>query len=204
MQRYRIKRTVQPTLEPITVAEALLHCRCDSNNEEAWFESTIATARHWIEDRCNMTLLTTTWQLTLDRFPCRTTASAYDRDRIELPRCPVQSVSSIAYVDEDGTTQTFAAASYSLDNAGDTDASVGPIYDGEWPDVRDQRNAVTVTYIAGYTLPGNVPPQFRHAIKLLVGHWYENREASLVGTISKEIEFSVLALVDPSNLSTLG
>lgn len=204
MQRYRLKRTVQPTLEPITVAEALQHCRADSNNEEAWFESIIATAREWVEDHCNVTLLTTTWQMSLDAFPVRCQAPALDRERIALPRCPVQSVSSITYVDEDGTTQTVSAADYSLDNASNIEASVGPVYDGEWPDTRDQRNAVVVTYVAGHTLAANVPQAFRHAIRLLVGHWNENREASLVGTISKEIEFSVMSLIEPRNLSPIG
>lgn len=205
MTRYRLKRTVQPTLEPITVAEAMAHCRLDTNSEEAWLTSAIETARQWIEDRCNVTLLTTTWALTLDAFPVRCgAASPLDTDRIILPRCPVQSVSSITYVDTDGATQTMSASDYSVDTASNIDASVGPAYGETWPTPREQRNAVVVTYVAGYTLPASVPQAFRHAMRLLVGHWYENREATVVGTISKEIEFAVESLVGPHSLTSVG
>lgn len=204
MNQYRIKRTVQPTSEPITVAEAYAHCRIDSNAEEAYVSGLISVAREWLEDRNNTTLLTTTWAMSLNRFPVRNSSDALDRNRIELPRCPVQSITSIQYVDEDGDTQTFDSGSYSFDSASNHCASVGPIYDEEWPDIREQVGAVTVTYVAGYTLAANVPPKYRHAIKLLVGHWYENRETSLVGTISKELEFTVTALVEPTNLSSIG
>jgi uncharacterized phiE125 gp8 family phage protein len=205
MEHYRIKRTVQPTSEPITVAEAYAHCRIDSNAEEAYVSTLISTAREWLEDNNNTTLLTTTWALTLDRFPVRCGAKdPLDRERIELPRCPVQSITSIAYVDEDGASQTFSAASYSLDSSSNHHASVGPVYDEEWPDIREQVGAVTVTYVAGYTLAANVPPKYRHAMKLLIGHWYENRETTLIGTISKELEFTISALVGPTNLSSVG
>jgi len=205
MSRYRLKRTTPPTLEPITVAEAMAHCRMDTNSEEAWMTSAIETARQWIEDRCNVTLLTTGWTLTLDDFPNRCgAASALDIDRIILPRCPVQSVTAITYVDTDGTTQTIDSADYTLDAASDIDASVGPAFGETWPTVRDQRNAVVVTYVAGWTLPALVPQAFRHAMRLLVGHWNENREATLTGTISKEIEFAVEALVGPHSLTSVG
>jgi hypothetical protein len=35
----------------------------------------------------------------------------------------------------------------------------------------------------------------KHAIKLLVAHWFRNREAVLVGTISKDMEKAVDALL---------
>lgn len=38
------------------------------------------------------------------------------------------------------------------------------------------------------------PVQAKRAVLLLVGHWFLNREASLKGTISKEVEFSVSSL----------
>jgi hypothetical protein len=41
-----------------------------------------------------------------------------------------------------------------------------------------------------------VPAAIRHAILMLVGHWYEARSSVLTGTISKEIEFGVKSLLD--------
>lgn len=42
---------------------------------------------------------------------------------------------------------------------------------------------------------GLVPKTAIQAMYLLIGHWYENREAVVTGTISKEIEFAVNALL---------
>lgn len=42
---------------------------------------------------------------------------------------------------------------------------------------------------------GVVPAKVRQAMKLLIGHWYEHREGVLTGTISKQIELSVHALL---------
>jgi hypothetical protein len=56
---------------------------------------------------------------------------------------------------------------------------------------------VQITYLAGYGGAANVPAPAKHAIKMLVGHWYANRESVLIGSISKELEFAVTALLSP-------
>ncbi|WP_145502061.1 head-tail connector protein [Yersinia similis] len=38
------------------------------------------------------------------------------------------------------------------------------------------------------------------AILLLIGHWYTNREAVLVGTISKQLELTVESLLQPHRI----
>ena len=204
MERYRLKSTVAPTTETHTVAEVMEHVREDSALAEAEIDAMIAAARAYVEARTNTTLLTSTWRLTLDAFPSRSHLSGLEVDRIDLYRPPVQSVSSITYVDEDGTTQTVDSGDYVLDNASDYAASVRPAYDEEWPATREQRGAVVVTYVAGYTLAANIPEHVRHALKMLVGHWYANREGVLTGTISKPIEFAVDALLGLHDVSPLG
>lgn len=41
-----------------------------------------------------------------------------------------------------------------------------------------------------------VPEPIRQAMKLLIGHWYESREAIVTGTISTALQFAVDALMD--------
>ena len=55
--------------------------------------------------------------------------------------------------------------------------------------------SVQITYLAGYGGAANVPAPVVHAIKMLVAFWYGNREAA--GSISKEVEFAVTALLSP-------
>lgn len=57
-------------------------------------------------------------------------------------------------------------------------------------------SAVDITDVgSGTSFLGLVPDEIRHAMLLLVAHWYENREAVLVGTISTEIQFAVDSLL---------
>jgi len=202
----RIKRTVQPTLEPVTVAEAMAHCRVDSSAEEVYIGGLVSVAREWAEDYTNTTIMQSTWQLTMDCWPVRSGPQygSLDAGRIDLPRCPVQSVSSIQYVDENGATQTLDPSAYTVDTSSDVVCRVVPAYGQTWPSIRSQVGAITITYVAGQTLAANVPPRVRHAILLLVGHWFENREGVLQGTTSKEIEFAVRSLLDLGSLTTVG
>lgn len=48
---------------------------------------------------------------------------------------------------------------------------------------------------------GRVPEDLVHAMELLVGHWNENREAVLVGSISGEIGFAVADLLAPYKIT---
>jgi uncharacterized phiE125 gp8 family phage protein len=58
-----------------------------------------------------------------------------------------------------------------------------------------------VTYAAGYTAAGDVwaaPVDIQQAVLLLVGHWFENREAVVVGESgTAELPLAVSALLDP-------
>jgi gp6-like head-tail connector protein len=62
----------------------------------------------------------------------------------------------------------------------------------------------TVTYVAGYPptdddppdYAANVPASFKVAMKLLIGNWYENREATVTGTINTTLELAVRQLLD--------
>lgn len=36
---------------------------------------------------------------------------------------------------------------------------------------------------------------YKIAVKLLIGHWYENRSAVVVGTVSKDLEFSLINII---------
>jgi hypothetical protein len=62
-------------------------------------------------------------------------------------------------------------------------ARLTPIYGGSWPQTQDVINAFTVRFTAGYgTTAASVPYDVKAAIKLLIGHLYENREAVIVGS----------------------
>ena len=141
----RLKLSVPPYAEPINLIEAKLHCRTDEEDEDARIQGLIRGARRWAEQRTERQLVAATWHLLLDYFP----------EEIRLPYPPLIGVDSITYVDTNGATQTLASTEYQVVGAGtDAPARVVESYDGDgWPTTRDQPEAVTVAFKAGYVTP---------------------------------------------------
>ncbi len=177
---------VQPTWEPVSVAEARAHCRIDLHDDDVLLGTLITAARQHIELIAWQAIPQQTIDLWLEEF---------EDDEIELPNPPLQSVTYVKYYDTADVEYTLAASEYFLN----TVVFPGEIhlkYGKYWPTIqlRDY-NAVNVRYVAGFATPEAVPQRLKQAILLLVGHWYENREDSVSGTISRSIEFAVKALI---------
>lgn len=117
-------------------------------------------AIEYIETITERQLITATWKLILDRFPAV----------IELRKPPVQSVTSITYIDEDGAEQTLSDSLYQVDTD-DEPARIVPAYDQSWPSIRCQPQAVQVEFVAGYGLADDIPDGLKTAIK-----WYVKGE----------------------------
>ena len=163
-----LKSVTPPASEPVTLAEAKLHVRQDLDTDDTLITGLITAAREEVERISWHALLTQTWELVLDRWPAG--------DAIELPRPPLQSVTSVKYTDSSGAETTWSAANYVVD----TDSTPGRIvlaYSVTWPTVVLQpTGGIRVRYVAGWTSAANVPQAIKQALLLLVGHWYETRE----------------------------
>jgi uncharacterized phiE125 gp8 family phage protein len=190
--QYRsLTRATPPAVEPVTVAEAKAHLRVDISDDDSYISTLITAAREWCEQYLDRTLINTQWTMRLDSFP-------YE---IELPRPPIATSGtattvSLTYTLGDDSTATLSTTAYRVDRSS-TPGVVRQLRAGTWPANLDDYNAVAVTWWAGYGASGaSVPAAIRHAILMLVGHWYESRSSVLTGSISKEIEFGVKSLLD--------
>jgi uncharacterized phiE125 gp8 family phage protein len=56
-------------------------------------------------------------------------------------------------------------------------------------------NGVEIQVVVGYGAEDAVPQEYKQAILLLLGHWYENREQVTVGEVAREIPMGVEALL---------
>lgn len=74
---------------------------------------------------------------------------------------------------------------------------MSPKPDQVWPGSYHREDAVSVTYVAGYGNADAVPAPIKAAILLIVGHLYENREASTVGVSAELLPMAVDALLAP-------
>ena len=188
------KQTVAPTAQAVTISEAALHCRCEEDADLSKLGDFIRGATEYVESQTNRQLMTATYQYTLDRFPFSDAGGVCQDMPILLPWSPLQSVTSIAYIDSSGTTQTLGASTYIVDDSRDP-ARIVPAYSQTWPFTQSRINAVTVTFVAGYTSQIAVPYALKAAIMLLVGNWMENREATISGTIIAKVPYAVESLL---------
>lgn len=185
-----------PDATPITAAEAKAHMNIDSDDDDTYIDSLIAAATQYVEKYIGRRLITQTWDLYRRDFPVGSIP-------LQIPYGPVQSITHIKYLDTAGTLQTWSAANYELD-AYALVPKVSPAYGLVWPMPRDFQNAVNIRYVAGYgDAATDVIPNIKHALKMLVQTWFENREDVVVGTIVTDAPNGVKRLLDMERVNWL-
>jgi uncharacterized phiE125 gp8 family phage protein len=178
-----------PTVEPVTKAEIKQHLRLDGSEDDGYLDGLIAAARKHAETATGRALITQTWYARLDGFP----------RIIRLPWPTLQTVTAVTYIDSNGTTQTLAATEYTV-NTYSEPGTIIEAYGKSWPSTRDVENCVTVEYTCGYgATAASVPEGIRHAIKMLVAHWYRVREPIITGTIVADTPMAVDMLLNQYN-----
>jgi len=148
--------------EPVSLVEAKAHTRVDGDYDDTWLNNTIAAARAHVEAYCGTPLVSRTVALKCDSF----------QDFALLSLAPVLSISAITYTDKAAGTQTLSDDVYELRSEGLT-ASIVLQYGRSWPMIQSG-SRITVTAEAGYSV---IPEDIKHAMLLLIGHWYRYREA---------------------------
>lgn len=190
-----LKVLAQPAVEPVTLADMKEFLRVDATTEDAMISALISAAREHVERFTRRTLIYTGYRLTLDTFP--------GWEDIELPRSAAISAAAntlagidyetprIRYWNADGDQITMVENdTYELLLDDNPPRIVTPAL-MIWPiTYAGQRGAVEVDFVAGYGAAGNtVPPMLKQAVRMMVAHWYEHREA--VGTVGQEVPLAV-------------
>jgi uncharacterized phiE125 gp8 family phage protein len=171
--------TAPAAAAPLSRAQAKLHLRVDSDDENDLVDSLILAATDWAEQYCRRSFMPARYRLGMDRFP-----NFY----IRLPRNPVISVDSITYTDEGGTERTLASSEYLTDLESEP-ARITPTYGNTWPTTQAIIGAVKVNFTAGYDGASpdqdSVPDGVKAAIKLILTGLYEQRSAAGVDRIEQ-------------------
>lgn len=189
-----VVRTAAPASEPITLAEAKLHLRVDGDDEDALIAEKLSAAIEFIESATGLALITQTFRATLDGFPL---IAPY---KIELPRSPAVSLTSVKYDDDDGVEQTYTGARLDINTV---PARVFPSRaDGTWPSIEGGPSAVRLLFVAGGAA-ADVSPRAKAAILLMLGHFFENREATIAGTIIAELPLGLQTLLGQLKVRSL-
>lgn len=184
--------------EPVDVELAKLHLRVDIDEDDELIVGCIAAARSYVETVCGRSLVSQTWDYTIDRqWPWSLNLDTMCHEQqIDLPVAPLVSVTSITYVDAAGATQTLASNQYVVDGS-NVIGRIYPAYSVTWPSVRDQNRAITVRFVAGYGTAASIPEGIKQALLLLIGHFYAQRQPAVIGEVANEVTLAVSALVAP-------
>jgi len=169
-------RTVDPTVEPVTLAEAKAHLNVTVSTDDTLIGALIQAAREHTETFTNRALVSQTWKLLMDDFP---------EWELRISKPPLISITSIKYYDINNSQQTLVENTDFTKDKFSQPGWVVPGIDG-WPSVySDGINAVEIIFVAGYEdssaspvdLADKIPQAIKTAILLLVGHLYEHRES---------------------------
>ena len=137
------------------------HLRVDGTDDDILISSLITQAREYCEDYQKKKYITQTLELVLDEFP----------NIIEFKACsPVQSVTSIKYIDENSVEQTIDPSNYIVD----TDSFVARVVPrSSWP-MTNGINSVRVRFVAGYGNESAVPESVKWAMVLHMRTLYDD------------------------------
>lgn len=155
----RISRTVEPTQLPVSVEDVKLQLNITNPNEDAFLTNLIEVAAAMIDGPhgIGIALCPQTYEFSLNGLSSNFT----------IPIYPVRSVDKIEWTEHDGVDYSSTALRF--------DRNTNPCQ--VYHDIRatPREGSAVLTFTAGFT---TVPADLRQAIVMLVGHLYENREAT--------------------------
>lgn len=196
LPRPGLRRVTPPATLPVTLDEAKAHLRVRHSADDTRITRLISSAATLIDGdtrHMSVCMVPQTWAQTFDfQFPHGACVDEYNhafhwlggQSPIELLRRPVIAVTSIAYVDTAGATQVLSADTYDVFLAqGLRNTLVAPKPFTWWPQTEYRREAVAVTFTAGFA--AGVPDPVKDALLFIIEDLYLNRtrdDAEINGT----------------------
>lgn len=170
----------------ISVQELKDYLRVDSSVDDTMLEAFINAATSQIEARLNRPLRSQRWFYYID-YSDLTTGLIY------VNKAPVTAITSIQYYDSNNTLQTLSSSNYFASLS----SNPCKIKVMTLPNIYNRLDAVKVTFTAGYSSVSDIPKDIKQALKFMCGHWYENRQDAITGTIAQDMPMSSQFLLEP-------
>jgi uncharacterized phiE125 gp8 family phage protein len=183
-----------PVVEPVSLADAKAYLRVEHDADDDVISGLISAARLQVEAQTRRALITQTWQLRRDSWPAE--------GRLTVLPAPLREVVAARVYDAGGAPHAIDLQAFTADTAA-APAVIGFV---PWSLPAPGRSlaGIEVDIEAGYgDAADDVPPPLRHAIELLVAHWYENRGLIAVGQSVAVLPASVAALIAPYRVLSL-
>lgn len=170
---------VPPASEPVGLDEARAQCRVTTDTEDGLIAGYILAARKFAEGFTRRRFVTQTLDCTFGSngdwwsWPRVVGERGYLRSRIDLPVSPVQSVTSVTYIDQSGNAQVLPTDQY-VTRLDSPIPFIDPAYQVTWPTVRRQSASITVRVVAGWDA-SSFPEDLRLTLLMITSVYYDNR-----------------------------
>ncbi len=170
---------------PLSLQQAKQHLHVTHNDDDTYIAELVAAAVEYVETLIGVALIQTDYQ---SWFPAW-------QDCFELPRWPAMAdpVPTVQYYADD--TLTTLAGAYEFVRHDKQPSQLVRLASVSLPTADTRAYPIVLNWRAGYAADA-VPATLVHALKLLVRHWYDNREPSVIGTISTKLEYSLQSLLN--------
>lgn len=174
---YTLTQDVPESGDFVSVSECKDWSRVDLSDDDVLIGALRTAAINYVENVTKLKMLRTTLTVRYNQVPTW--------NSLELPFGPFYydeaSDLTITYTDTNGSSQTFAATNYVTPASGTFIPVIGLKQGKEWPTLAEQNAAIQVEYKAGIgvasPISGIEVEPLKLAVKMLVAHWYEHREA---------------------------
>lgn len=189
----------------LSLADVKQHLVVEFDADDALISHYMKAAHSYCENHTRRSIVVTRRKAAFDDF----------HDTIELPHPPIREIESITYKDSDGQDVALDTSLFEIDYFSDWGRIV-PV--SSWPSVKPGINRVVVQYLCGYgayssstgSVQSGYPLRYgtaygagnttslsedestlKQAMYLLIAHWYENREAVVVGSNANSLPLGV-------------
>lgn len=177
--------TAPPLALPVTLAELKTYLRIDHSDEDDLLLALARAATASVEAMAGVRLIEQGWSVLADDWPSSRT--------LRLPLSPIVAVDEVL-THSDAASATVDPSHYLVDGSS-RPARIVLRPDRVWARPERLVNGIEIRIRAGYGLAGSdVPDELVQAVKALVAHWYEHREAASEQSV-RTVPVSVDALL---------
>ncbi len=187
MNYFAFERVIDPTIEPVTLAEMKRHLNefVGVTSRDDDITALIVAGRLWCEDYTGRALIEQSWRLTIGTYEAiyanvdSDTVAGYYRGpfarnndgSILLMKSPALDITSFDTVEQDGTTTAIDSDTYELREGDAKDPRLAPLVGAQWTAAQKR-----IVFRAGYAdlsaspaqTAADVPQIYKTAIKLWV------------------------------------
>lgn len=152
---------------PLTLDGVKDYLQETESDNDALINQLIESATDWIERKINRCLMTTVFEQYLSVWPAC--------NLVRIKWNPVQTLTSVKYVDANGDEQTISSSNYAT-WIRDEVMYISFNDDYTWPTTKTVPDAFKIRFTAGYNPPDRIPAPIKNALLLRIRKAYDNRQ----------------------------